>query len=1437
MTNAERNHICSAFFQSFFSLEIFIKFSRHFSEPIHAKIIMLKFFSPMLALFCLQTSFIFSQTNGVTLFSHLDKKHGTTNGVSYSGCWGWTHSNGKEYGIVGTATGTAFIDITDSANEVAFVTGPTSVWREMRTYKNYAYVVTEAGGGVQIIDLTNLPSSVTFVQSFNYTNGSKNILRSHTIEISDGYMYLNGCANWSPGAAVIFSLINPMSPQFVGEVNFGRYYHDTYIRNDTMYAAAAYNGIDIINLTNKTSPSLIAHISEASFYKHNTWTTTNGNYLISTDEIGSTPLQMKFWNMTTLPAAPTSPSATYSYSPSDIVHNVTVRGNFAYVAWYTAGTIVVDISEPLNPQTAGSYDSYPGASGGYNGVWAIYPYFPSGKIVSSDIQTGTYVFTFSNLFPRRDVHLMFPNDNDSIVVGSPVEFRWKSAANNSDDPHYYQLYIFGNSLDTMFRANDSTLALTLSFLPAGNNYQWSIVTKDEFNTTASTDTFSLRIIPQTFGSVSGIVFNDSNGDGIKNNGETGLVNWKIKITGTKNDSAISDANGNYFIGNLPDGNYTLSEVLPNEFVQTIPSSPGTYFLSISFGNSITGKHFGNFKLGKIGGQKFHDANGNGTKDAGENGIPNWKIFLNGVANDSVITDVNGNFLFTHLFAGTYTVSEENRNEWLQTFPVSGIHLVTVFSGAYLSGNNFGNYRYGKISGMKFNDVNANGIFDENENGIPNWKLFLLGAAMDSVSTDANGTYIFTNVHAGAYTLSEMQNVHWVQTFPSSGTYSGSVSSGDSIAGKNFGNVQTGKISGTIFSDNNGNGVFDDEEPKLSSWKIRLKKNSLLVDSALSDAKGMYEFSNLLPAEYEVSEAVFNGWIQTFPQSGKHLVSLFGGNIVENKNFGNFQQCSISGMVFEDENGNGVRNVGDGSLQGIKILLFSPDTLSLVDSVQMMDEGYAFTNLFAGTYVVRIKVGEGWKSTTANPSAITLTSGTNVGGIHFGLFLLGKISGNIFFDGNANAIRDSAETNLPFWKIMLEGVSDDTVETDENGNYFFENLEAGNYVVREKLLGGWQRTFPLSEMHSVTITSGSNVSGNNFGNYTGTTTFRTFRADTLLSQKAVKIKKTKYGTFVALPNIATVRDNAFIKIGRGGATFLGVPQVTKDSARFYSWIYFRAGTSLGKFYTEPHTGNSYPLDTARIMGSRFTKKLSKSFTPTRTKYNNVAWEQGVVMKLNLFASRDSVLPSNFGSLVLDTPYVLAGRQLKGNTLSEIANYFDTLMTYWERFGMNNSTAYSNIDTFARTIVKRINDGFFAQIDSGNVSIQYVQKKRYYAVSLKGVKTASELGIVREEPNRISAPLIFSSKEKSEPTEIVLEQNYPNPFNPTTAIGFSLLAVGEVTLKIYNVLGQEVATLLNNETMEEGEHEVEFDASNLPSGVYFYTIQTEGLTISRKLIFLK
>ena len=88
----------------------------------------------------------------------------------------------------------------------------------------------------------------------------------------------------------------------------------------------------------------------------------------------------------------------------------------------------------------------------------------------------------------------------------------------------------------------------------------------------------------------------------------------------------------------------------------------------------------------------------------------------------------------------------------------------------------------------------------------------------------------------------------------------------------------------------------------------------------------------------------------------------------------------------------------------------------------------------------------------------------------------------------------------------------------------------------------------------------------------------------------------------------------------------------------------------------------------------------------------------------------------------------------------------------------------------------------------------------------------------------------------PKDYKLSQNYPNPFNPSTIISFSLPNAEKVTLKVYNILGSEVSTLLNT-TMNAGYYEVNFDASNLASGAYFYNIQAGSFNQTRKMNLIK
>ena len=232
-----------------------------------------------------------------------------------------------------------------------------------------------------------------------------------------------------------------------------------------------------------------------------------------------------------------------------------------------------------------------------------------------------------------------------------------------------------------------------------------------------------------------------------------------------------------------------------------PQPPGTYLVNLAAGQDVTGKDFGNFQNVSISGQKFNDLDGDGTKDAGEPGLPDWTIQLdlnnNGSVDQTRVTDANGNYTFTDIGPGTHTLSEVPQPGWIQTCPAPvppGTYVVTTQSGLNITGKDFGNFRLVSISGQKFNDLDRDGTKDAGEPGLPDWTIQLDLNNDGSIDlrqvTDANGNYTFTGIGPGTHKLSEVPQPGWVQTCPMPvppGVYVMSTQSGHSVWGLDFGN--------------------------------------------------------------------------------------------------------------------------------------------------------------------------------------------------------------------------------------------------------------------------------------------------------------------------------------------------------------------------------------------------------------------------------------------------------------------------------------------------------------------------------------------------------------------------------------------------------------------------------------------------------------------------
>ena len=275
--------------------------------------------------------------------------------------------------------------------------------------------------------------------------------------------------------------------------------------------------------------------------------------------------------------------------------------------------------------------------------------------------------------------------------------------------------------------------------------------------------------------VTKVVIND-------NGGTKGVSDFPLFVgTSTVTSGATSTFNS---------GSYTISETNNDDYTATISGdcNPITGAVTLSAGETKTCTITNNDIPAEIHGMKYEDLNANGAKDSGENGLSGWTITLN-PGNLTTTTDANGAYSFTGLSVGTYTVTEVQQTGWLQTSvnpaPIS-VNLADVVNDV-----NFGNFKLGKISGIKWNDTNGNGSKDTGEVGIAGWSITLFnGVGTTTAVTNASGVYTFTNLSLGTYTVREVQQAGWQQTFPAlPGTYTISVTSGTDVSGKDFGNFK------------------------------------------------------------------------------------------------------------------------------------------------------------------------------------------------------------------------------------------------------------------------------------------------------------------------------------------------------------------------------------------------------------------------------------------------------------------------------------------------------------------------------------------------------------------------------------------------------------------------------------------------------------------------
>lgn len=314
-------------------------------------------------------------------------------GQTCAGVWGHVDSLGNEYALVGAAQGLAIVNVTDPDNSVKVIQipGPNNKWKEIRTWGKYAFIANELDSGLQIVNLSNLPGTNLPTKYWRPTLSGTQLKRIHALEVSNGYLYLHG-TNISNRGTLIVDISSPWNPVYVGMYDV-KYVHDGYVRNDTLYAAHINDGyFAVVDVSNKTSPVLLATHNTPMNYTHNTWLSDNSKTLFTTDEKDGSFLASydisNLGNITELDRIRSFPG------PTAILHNVYMLNEWAVATCNSDGVNVFDAHRPGNLVLTGAFDTYTvSAAGGGLGVWGGYPYLPSGNILAASRDGYLHILT------------------------------------------------------------------------------------------------------------------------------------------------------------------------------------------------------------------------------------------------------------------------------------------------------------------------------------------------------------------------------------------------------------------------------------------------------------------------------------------------------------------------------------------------------------------------------------------------------------------------------------------------------------------------------------------------------------------------------------------------------------------------------------------------------------------------------------------------------------------------------------------------------------------------------------------------------------------------------------------------------------------------------------------------------------------------------------
>ncbi|WP_206483423.1 Ig-like domain-containing protein [Thalassotalea sp. G2M2-11] len=559
------------------------------------------------------------------------------------------------------------------------------------------------------------------------------------------------------------------------------------------------------------------------------------------------------------------------------------------------------------------------------------------------------------------------------------------------------------------------------------------------------------------GEIAGVVYFDKDGDSSKDGSESGLSGVTVTLTNEAQvtlNTTTTAADGSYrFTGLSPNTKYYVSETNPTGYASTTADIVPTSFGSGS--SSII--NFGDVPVSKISGFVFSDDNGNARVDDGEQGLPfvTISIYHNGTSSivynsvtynpgdivTAVRTNAEGYYSVT-LPEGRYRVEETDPLGYVSV----SVNSINVTLPSTQSVANFADMKRGVVTGLVFNDLNANGKFDAGEPGVNGVDMTVTPGSVVN-TTQGDGSFYYGNLADGDYSLAITVPTGFVATTAES--LSVTVSDTNVNTGLLFGIKVSGTIDGEVYHDINGNFRRDASESGIGGVTITLDGGV----TTTSLVNGLYSFTGLTANQtYSVVETDPTHYISTTTNSVS--VSLdANGKADQSAIFGDQFQGIVAGTVFEDIDANGEQDAQEQTLPGVTMSL-----TGFSDVLTSNNGSFEFVRVSGSGLTLNTSVPSGYFVTTNNnPETIDMSAYD--GSSNIGLQPDATVLAYVFSDANGNGVQDGEE--LPLSGVTVSMTSGEIGQTDSNGIIRLNGLTPGLNTVNVSAFAGYTDTTPAS----------------------------------------------------------------------------------------------------------------------------------------------------------------------------------------------------------------------------------------------------------------------------------------------------------------------------------------------------------------------------------------